>query len=336
MDDNSQAPASSPEAVQVEEQSSPLESLSSSERDTWLKTGELPKPKEGAESAPAGKPEEDAGRAGEPPKPPESGTGQETQEQARERSRQNAETRKRQLAADIQEHLERRERARQEAEREEARLAALKGDGKPAPPPGPPQPAERPKRPRMDQFETLESYEDAIDKYEEALAEWKVDQRLMHERAEYERSQQSQTIMRTNQEIRANWEKRLKETTARHPDFKETVEKGSIPLNPIMDGYLMESEIGPELVYHFAKNPADAERIAVLGPYATARELAFLERQISESLKTSGPRKLTGAPPPVTELPGRNAAPEDEVAAAVKAGDFRAYQRAQNARDNKR
>lgn len=99
---------------------------------------------------------------------------------------------------------------------------------------------------------------------------------------------------------------------------------------------MLNSEIGPEMVYWFARNPAEAERIAKLGPYQTAAELRDIERNLSEQLKAPATKTITGARPPETALPGKIVSPEDPVMAAVASGDFRSYMKAANARELKR
>jgi len=290
-----------------------LDKFTDAEHAKWLETGETPKPKK-AESATAS-----------PESAPESGTGKESQESVQPERKQDGETRKRQLAAEIQDLLEQRRRLREELSQKPAEKAESQPEAK-AP--------ERPKRPRIDEFEDYSKYEDALDQYEEKLADYKAGQRIEAEKQAYQKQQQQQTIEQHNAEVRKNWETRLRETQKRHPDFDAIVRANELPLNPIMDGYLLDSEIGPDVVVHLCQHMEEANRIAKLPPYQCARELVKLESSISEKLKaTPAPSKITGAKEPPRELSGTNRAPEDEAQAALAAGDVGRYMDVMNTRD---
>ncbi|MFH1574352.1 MAG: hypothetical protein ABIG68_10230, partial [Acidobacteriota bacterium] len=242
-----QTAESSPAAVAAPEitEQKPLESYSDAEYATWLEKGELAKPKT-EESAPSTPSE-----AGEQPK------GEAASEPAKETEpqkpkKQDAETRKRQLGAEIQQLLEQRHKLREEL--------AQKGAPKPESPPGQQArpAADRPKRPKIDEFESYEKYEDALDKYSEDLADWKVAGRLDAERAAYAKHMQAERVQQTNQQILTTWQKREAETVKRHPDFREKVAELDIPQNPILDAFVFESDIGPDIVYHLATHPEEA------------------------------------------------------------------------------
>jgi len=317
-EETTQVAESSPAAVETQE-ARPMESWSDAEHATWLQKGEVPKPKEG-ESAPLKTSEQGA----------ESEPAKEAQEtgQPKEKPKQDAETRKKQLAAEIQELLDLRHRMREEVSQIGAK-----------PPESPPgreaaQGADRPKRPKLDQFETYEGYEDALDKYEGDLANWAVGQRLNVERTEYARRQALEDFRQSQERIKSNWIQREKETIKRHPDFLETVKSAKdLPLNPIMDLFIQNSQIGPDLVLHLSKNHDEAERIARMDPFDTPRALTRLEDKLSEAIKSPARKTITDAKHPPTELSGTNKAADDEVEAALHAGDEGRYIEAMNARD---
>lgn len=323
---------SSPAAAEVEStpEESGFESWSKSDRDTFLTTGKLPQAKPEVSPPPA------AEKSSEPEEAENSAVSEPAQRgEESPKPKANAETRKRQLAAEIQSLLEQRRALRVEVE-------AAKATGAPpaVPPTAEPQ-AEaqsqsgRPVRPKLGDFEDYDAYENAMDAYEESLADWKAAARIEREKQQYMAEQQAQSQMQRNQEIRTNWERRLAETRKRAPDFDTVVVAGEIPLNPVMDGFVLDSEVGPDLVYYLAKHQDEAARIAGLPAFATTRELARIEMAIQQGIQGNVPAspQQTGAKPPPTELSGRNAAPVDEVAAAAAAGDFRRYMAAANARD---
>jgi hypothetical protein len=313
-----QTPVEQPEQRQVE-------SFTPEERDAWLSKGEYPKPQT-ADSAPASAgqnpetaPASEAGKADTKPEP---------------RQRPTGEDRKAQLRAEIDDLLRQRAQLRQEL----AQRGAHRGN--PPAPQAQPQGLLRPTRPKVADFEDYDAYETALDQYEESLADYKAAQRIEAERASQQRQQQEQAIEQRNAQVKQAWETRVSETVNRRPDFTEVVAAAEIALKPIsdevnpeMNNYILNSRIGPDLVYHLAQNPAEVQRIAQLGPYDAMRELALIEHSLSQALRAPLTKKITAAKPPPTELTGTNKAPEDEAAAAVASGNFRAYMDSMNARE---
>jgi hypothetical protein len=72
---------------------------------------------------------------------------------------------------------------------------------------------------------------------------------------------------------------------ASHPDFDDLMEEAQFNTSNFLDREIRESEVGgPALLYHFAKNPEDANRIAKLtDPRAVAKEVAKIEVRLSSA-----------------------------------------------------
>jgi hypothetical protein len=83
---------------------------------------------------------------------------------------------------------------------------------------------------------------------------------------------------------------------------------------------IMESEAGPEIAYHLAKNPAEARRLAAMSPLSQAREIGRLEAKLTSPppLKTA-----TNAPEPTPTVRGTGGRFE----AAPDTDDFAAFER---------
>lgn len=328
------SPAPEPVIVPVpdedEYEAPDLEAFTPEQHQKWLQTGEFPKPQKPPEKSAPSEPSEKAQAESEPAeKKPET-------EKPAERKPQNAETRIVQLEEQIaQLKAQKAERIQQLLDERRALQQELTkpADKKPEPAPGTELAADRPKRPKMNEFEDLQTYEKALEEYEEKFADWKVQQRIEAEKKAYQEQVRKQTIEQRNAQIRNNWETRLVEAKKRYGDFDEVVRSVDLPLNPFMDGYLLDSEKGPELVYALCKNPAEAERISKLGPFACARELAKFESSFAASLQPPPKKTISETKPPPTELPGTNRQSEDEAKAALEAGDVERYMRIMNQRD---
>ena len=326
-----------PEQSELEFSDSNLENWSEADRNEYFKTGTPPAEKEEKSATPEST---EAKSESTPPEPaPESEPGK---QQEPKKSPQNAETRKRQLGAEIQEKLSERRRISEELEILKAQRDLLKSQQeakKPEPPPATETPGTtRPVRPKIDQYESYEEYESALDKYEEALADYKAADRIQREKTEYIRQQE----LRAHEEYQTNVRRKMDASVAEakkvHTDFDEVLATASdVPVTPHMQLCLENAEHPGEIMYHLASHPDDARKMATLSPFAVTRELAVLDATFAGTIKPApATPQVTGAKPPPTQLRGANAAPADEVSAAVASGDFRRYMQAANAREMKR
>jgi hypothetical protein len=63
---------------------------------------------------------------------------------------------------------------------------------------------------------------------------------------------------------------------------------------------MIESDQSADIVYHLAKNPEEAKRIAALPAYAQAKEIGKLEDRLS----AKKPIKVSNAPEPIKPVDG--------------------------------
>jgi hypothetical protein len=90
-------------------------------------------------------------------------------------------------------------------------------------------------------------------------------------------------------------------------DFDQVTQAASVsPNHPQTIGLILESEKGPQLVYHLAKHPEKVHELNSMSPPRQAAEIGRLEARLSKS----EPKKETKAPPPVPPL--RSSAPIEE------------------------
>jgi hypothetical protein len=125
-------------------------------------------------------------------------------------------------------------------------------------------------------------------------------------------------------EILSEFEERTEAFKAKATDFEdvigEYVNKGG-KFSDVIRELVMESDLGPQLTYHLAKNPAVANKLNSLSPLQAAKEFARLEDTLSK------PSKVTKAPAPITSPKGGASgsfdpakASMDEYVAKRKAG----------------
>ena len=151
---------------------------------------------------------------------------------------------------------------------------------------------EAPSKPIPDQFTTTEDYL-------EALAEYKADQKFA-ELTQKQKDAERETKYKSEVERQNERKSEMIQTGERkYDDFEEVVANARTEISEPAYLSILETENAADIVYHLAKNPAEADRIASLSPYAQAKEIGKLEDKLS-----SKPVKLSNAPAPMTPAKG--------------------------------
>jgi hypothetical protein len=194
------------------------------------------------------------------------------------------------------------------------------------------------------------AFEEAQEKYLTAKITADVEKRQA-------KAQSDARIADQNKIIQQRWQNSLKIANENHADFKEKLkidDKGkfnnpvlqSIKTNGTLDAWILDSDIGAELLYYFSDKQDEVDRIQSLNPFAAARELTRLEEKLTGTAapppkeeekpdERSSPN-VSKAPAPAASIAGKGTAPVDEEEAAVKSEDFKRYQRVANAEDAKK
>lgn len=191
-----------------------------------------------------------------------------------------------------------------------------------------------------------EAFDTAFESYLTAKVTADVEKRTAKAQADARAAEQ-------NKIIEQRWQNSLKIANEKHTDFAKVLgidEKGAfhnealktIKSNSVVDAWILDSDIGAEMLYHFAKNPEDLVTIQEMNAFRAARALTKLEETLSGKTatppkETPAPRSeatsVTRAPAPPASISGKATAPADEVEAAVKTEDFRRFQKAANAEE---
>ncbi|MDE3022975.1 MAG: hypothetical protein KGI54_14145 [Pseudomonadota bacterium] len=149
-------------------------------------------------------------------------------------------------------------------------------------------------------------FEDAF-KYAEALAEWSTKQALKNRDAE----EQKRRMELDAQERQRRWQERQNKVITDTPDYEEVINSSEVMVSDPVKMAILESDIGPELLYHLAKNPDEAKRLSSLSPIAAIREIGKLETKLEKKPETEGKQetkpeiKPSSAPAPITPVNGK-------------------------------
>jgi len=155
-----------------------------------------------------------------------------------------------------------REEARKEAQQEreqrqalEQRLAALEQQNRP--------PARN-----IDEEPQPSQFQDAFE-YAKALAEFSTEKAL----AERDRRDAEEKVAIERQKVIQTWATKVQSAKSSMPDFDEVVASSDVVVNDDIRDAILESDVGPQILYHLAENDDLGKRIAGMSPKAALREI---------------------------------------------------------------
>jgi len=195
-----------------------------------------------------------------------------------------------------------REEARKEAQQErearqalEQRLAALENRGQPQ------------KANPVDEKPQPSQFSDAFE-YAEALAEYTADKRIgemKQQEAQAKEAEQRQKVI--NQ-----WTAKVEAAKSSLPDFDDIVASSDVVVNDDIRDAILESEVGPQILYHLAENDEVAKKIAGLSPKQALREIGKLEARFEAKPEAEKPAPIvrSKAPAPIQPIRGGKNTPD--------------------------
>lgn len=176
---------------------------------------------------------------------------------------------------------------------------------------------------------TLEGCGYDTDKWTKAMHAW-TDKRIA---AGVNQAVQTVQQNQTEATRKAAFETRMATFGKTTPDLQVVLGNPALPrLSKDAAALVVDSEIGPQILYHLGKNPEKAARIARQTPVQQAAAIGRLEAELAP--KTSTQKKttsnITKAPAPPTPTKGNSGAPSTD-ATKMPIGDFIKRERAQAA-----
>jgi DNA repair exonuclease SbcCD ATPase subunit len=187
-----------------------------------------------------------------------------------------------------------REQLRKEAEEErnkreelETRLKAFESQAAPK------QEQNRDEKPKPDQF--VDAFE-----YAEALADWSAENAVMRARQE----DIEKKVQEERQKVIATWNTRLESTKSDLPDYDEMVASSDVVVSDQVRDAILESEVGPRILYHLAENPEIADKISKSSLITALREIGKLEAKFekTEPKEVKSVAQKSKAPAPISPI----------------------------------
>ena len=214
-----------------------------------------------------------------------------------------------------------REEARQEAQRErqarealEARLAALEQQKQPA------------QAVTVDQEPQPSQFNDAFE-YAKALAEYTADKRIAEMKQEEAKAREAAE----RQKIIDQWTQKVQKAKADLPDFDDIVASSEVVVNDDIRDAILESDVGPQILYHLAENDEVAKKIAGLSPKQALREIGKLEARFEKNEQPTQSVAKSKAPAPISPIRSSGKADLPISANGEFHGSYQAWKEARKA-----
>ena len=179
------------------------------------------------------------------------------------------------------------EQARQRTQELEQELKAIKSQAAPK------QEQSRDEKPRPDQF--VDAFE-----YAEALADWSAENAVMRARQEdVEKRIQAERAI-----VIETWNKKLEATKSELPDFDDMVASSDVVVSDQVRDAILESDVGPRILYHLAENQDLAEKISKSSLITALREIGKLEAKFekTEPKEVKTVAQKSKAPAPISPI----------------------------------
>lgn len=147
--------------------------------------------------------------------------------------------------------------------------------------------------------------------YIEALTDWKLEQKETKAKAD----KQIEQVKSEYQKQSEAHQTRINEFKKQTPDFDDVVgefleEHGDVKFSPAVEELVLLSDLSGAIVYEFAKNKKELDRLNSLSPLAAAREFGKLELKLSKETDSTNAveKKTSKAPPPITPVRSKSSA----------------------------
>ena len=144
-----------------------------------------------------------------------------------------------------------------------------------------------------------EQFTDAFE-YAKALAEYSAEAAL----ANRDKQDAEKRAAAEQTKLIKGWETRLKATKAEIPDFAEMVESSTVTVNDTVRDAILESDIGPRILYHLAENEEFALKLNEMPLITAIREIGKLEARLEKSAESAQSVTRSKAPAPISPIRG--------------------------------
>ena len=155
--------------------------------------------------------------------------------------------------------------------------------------------------PVSNQKPSPDSYKDAFE-YAEALAEWSAEQAL----AKREQEIRQKEVEAKRETVIKTWQQKLEATKAELPDYEVMVASSDVKVNDTVRDAIVESDVGPRILYELASNDELAEKLSNMTTASALKLIGKLEVQFEKTDTPVAEKKTVAAkskaPEPIRPL----------------------------------
>ena len=143
--------------------------------------------------------------------------------------------------------------------------------------------------------------------YQRALNAWDTRRVLAEERVTARFAQRANAARDIEAAVREDFDSNARALAQTVADYKDVIGSSDLGSTGIVESLIVESEKGPLILYHLAKNPERVEALNRMSPVAAAKEIGRLETRLSLPNANRATRAMT----PETPLRGGAAHTKD-------------------------
>jgi hypothetical protein len=166
----------------------------------------------------------------------------------------------------------------------------------------PPKSAELGPEPQLSQFTD-------VAEYTKAIKDWTADKTRKEDATKAQEERQAREQAATAKA----WQERQAKFKAETPDYEKTIAESEVKVSDQVRDAILDSEVGPAILHHLAKNPDVAVKWADMTVSRALKEVGKLEAALQAPSKESKAEpktkiaEISSAPAPITPLRGASA-----------------------------
>lgn len=151
-----------------------------------------------------------------------------------------------------------------------------------------------------DQEPQPSQFNDAFE-YAKALAEYSTDKALR----ERDKQDADRKANEERSKVLETWSQKIEAAKSELPDFDEMVQSADVAVPDYVRDAIIDSDVGPKVLYHLAENPDYARKISEMNPAKALRELGRLEARFEvkdEPAQSKAVVSKSKAPDPISPI----------------------------------
>ena len=169
-----------------------------------------------------------------------------------------------------------------------------------------------------------EQFTDAFE-YARALAEFSAEKALK----DRDRQEAEKKAATERQQTIKQWTDRITAVKADLPDFEDVVASSDVAVSDQVRDAILESDVGPQVLYHLAENPEFAQKLSEMSTITALREIGKLEARFEKKEPAKAAATKQKAPAPIKPIQGGGSGMDVQINSdGVFHGTFQSWKQA--------